>query len=103
MAQRLGIRSPDPPIVGLQYLVDGEEEDLWGPGHPEAGQLRTAALEALSRTDHRKSGVEALGFVARCIGELVEPAKMEVQAKEEWSVAVEGAVKDFGLSGRICG
>jgi hypothetical protein len=95
MAKRLAMQAPDPPIVGLKNLTEGEEADLWGPSHPEAGQLRAAALEMLSKIDHVKAGTLALDYAVRSVDQLVEPARMEALAKEQWASAVEGAVKDF--------
>jgi hypothetical protein len=95
MARKLALAAPDPPIVGLRYLTEGEEEDLWGPDHPEAGLLRNASLEMLSKSSHSEAGLKALGFALRSVDDLVEPAKMEALAKEQWATAVDGAVKDF--------
>jgi hypothetical protein len=95
MARQFGLPAPAPAIVGLRYLVDGEEHDLWGPDHPEAAQLRATALEMLSRTDRAHAGATALTFVARSVDRLLEPAWMEVRATEQWAAAVEIAVKDF--------
>jgi hypothetical protein len=95
MARQLGTPAPDPPIVGLRYLTEGEEHDLWGPDHPEAAQLRDTVLEMLSRTDHAEAGARALNFVARNVDRLLEPARMEVLAKEQWATAVEAVIQDF--------
>jgi hypothetical protein len=95
MARQLGLPAPDPPIVGLRSLVEGEEHDLWGPDHPEAAQLRATALEVLARTDRAHAGAQALTFVIRHVDRLLEPARMEVRATEQWAAAVEAAVQDF--------
>jgi hypothetical protein len=95
MARQLGLPTPDPPIVGLRYLVEGEEHDLWGPEHPEAAQLRATALEVLARTDRAHASAKALTFVTRHADRLLEPAWMEVRATEQWTAAVEAAVQDF--------
>ena len=95
MARQLGMPAPTPPVVGLRYLVEGEEQDLWGPDHPEAVQLRDTALELLARTDHRQAGTRALSFVIQRVDGLLEPARMEVLAKGQWAAAVEAAVQDF--------
>jgi hypothetical protein len=95
MARQLGLPAPDPPIVGLRSLVEGEEDDLWGPDHPEAEQLRATALAMLARTDRIHAGAKALTFVTRRVSWLLEPAWMEVHATEQWGAAVEAAVQDF--------
>lgn len=95
MARQLGLPAPDPPIVGLRYLVEGKEQDLWGPHHPEAAELRSAVLEMLQRSDRVAAGVAALTFCLQRIERLLEPARMEVLATEQWAVAVENAVQDF--------
>jgi hypothetical protein len=98
VAKALGIQAPEPAIVGLRYLTDGQEEDLWGPNHAEAAQLRTAVLERLSRTDGTNGAAyDALQFVVRRIDTLLEPALMEVLAKEQWETAVESGVTNFAL------
>src|SRR5262245_47377297 len=81
MARQLGMPAPTPPVVGLRYLVEGDEHDLWGPDHPEAVQLRNTALELLARTDHIQAGARALSFVIQRVDVLLEPAQMEVLAK----------------------
>jgi 50S ribosome-binding GTPase len=95
MARQLALPAPDPPIVGLRYLLEGEEDDLWGPEHPEAVQLRATALEMLARTDRAQAGAKALTFVTRHVDRLLEPAWMEVRATEQWAAAVAAAVQDF--------
>jgi hypothetical protein len=95
MARQLDIAAPDPPVVGLRYLVEGEEHDLWGPDHPEAGHLRHAALALLAAADHTRAGAKALAFVARSLDQLLEPARMEVFATEQWAAAIEAAVQTF--------
>ncbi len=95
MARQLDMPAPTPPVVGLRYLVEGEEHDLWGPDHPEAAQLRDTAMELLARTDHAQSGARALSFVIRRVDWLLEPAQMEVLAKGQWATTVEAAVQDF--------
>jgi len=95
MARQLGLPAPDPPIVGLRYLLEGEDHDLWGPDHPEAVQLRATALEMLARTDRAQAGAKALTFVTRHVDRLLEPAWMEVRATEQWAAAVAVAVQDF--------
>ena len=95
MARQLGVPAPDPQIVGLRYLVEGTEQDLWGPHHPEAAELRTAALEMLQRVDQTQAGIAALNFSLQRVDRLLEPVLMEVLARKQWTTAVESAVKDF--------
>jgi hypothetical protein len=95
MARQLGLSAPDPQVVGLRYLVEGKEQDLWGPHHPEAAELRSTALEMLQRSDRATAGVAALNFCLQRVERLLEPARMEVLATEQWTVAVENAVQDF--------
>ena len=95
MARQLGMPAPTLPIVSLRHLTEGEEHALWGPEHPEAAQLRDTALEILARTDRVHASTQALSFVSQRIDWLLEPARMEVVAQEQWAAAVEAAVQDF--------
>ena len=95
MARQLSLPAPDPQIVGLRYLVEGKEQDFWGPHHPEAAKLRSAVLEMLRRSDQAAAGIAALNFCLQRVERLLEPARMEVLAKEQWTVAVENAIQDF--------
>lgn len=95
MARQLGLPAPEPRIVGLRYLVEGKEQDLWGPHHPEASELRVITIEMVQKADRGTAGVAALNFCLQRIERLLEPAHMEVLATEQWTVAVENAVKDF--------
>jgi hypothetical protein len=95
MARRLRMSVPDPPVVGLKFLTEGEEEDLWGPSHPEAAQLRARALEMLLQVDHTRGGILALDYAVRNVDQLLEPARMEDLAKAQWASAIDSAVKDF--------
>jgi hypothetical protein len=65
MAKRLGIAAPDPVIVGLRYLSEGEENDLWGPSYPEATELRNKSLQMLLQDDRNLAALVALDFVVR--------------------------------------
>jgi hypothetical protein len=94
-AKTLGLPAPEPDIVGLRYLADGDEEDLWGPSHAEAAQLRDTVLEKLSKTDRVRAARQGLRFVLHHLNEVLEPAHMEAMAKEEWSNQVESGVKKF--------
>lgn len=95
MARQLNAQPPDFPIVGLRYMVEGEEEDLWGPDHPEAAQLRADAVAAAEKADRAKATATALDFVGRRLDRLLEPARLEVLATEQWVAAVGESVKDF--------
>lgn len=95
MARQLGLSAPEPRIVGLRYLVEGTEQDLWGPHHPEAAKLRSLALEMVQGADRATAGVAALNFCLQRVERLLEPARLEARATEQWTVAVEKAVQDF--------
>jgi hypothetical protein len=95
MAEQLGLRPPDPPIIGLRYLVEGDEHELWGVAHSEAAELRDQAIQSLRSVDRQKAGVAAVRFASRRLERLVEPVRLEVLAKQQWGEAVEAAVRDF--------
>ena len=75
MVKRLGISAPAPPIVGLRNLAEGEEHDLWGPSHPEAGELRNKALEILSKADPERAAIVAMSFAVRTMPYLLGPCE----------------------------
>ena len=95
MAKQLGLKAPDLQIVGLLYLVDGEEQDLWGEAHPEAAVLRDETVKRLRAVDRRQAARAALAFVSDRMNSLVEPVCMEVLAKQQWTEAVQAAATDF--------
>jgi GTPase SAR1 family protein len=94
-SEQLGLLPPDPPIVALRYLVDGEDSDLWGPDHPEAAELRKTVIAALAKTDRHEAGRAALAFVRQHLHRVCEPIRMEIDARTAWDTAVDDAVRNF--------
>jgi hypothetical protein len=91
VADRLGVAAPDPRVVALRYMTDGEESDLWGPEHPEASELRDAAFAEASGDD----GMAVLDSIIRRIDSVLEPARMELAVRADWQAAVRDAVAGF--------
>jgi hypothetical protein len=92
VSRRLNLPAPVLRTVALRVMTDGEEADLWGPDHPEAAELRTAALAALAtRSDARI----ALTCVRQRIGRVLEPARMELAVRTTWLAAIASAVTTF--------
>jgi 50S ribosome-binding GTPase len=98
VSQRLGLPAPSPRVVVLRYMTDGEEADLWGAGHPEAAELREAALANLSAHDDIQQARTALRSVLRRIERVLEPARMELSVRSAWNAAVRTAVAAFVAS-----
>ncbi len=94
-SSRLGIPPPDFPIVALRYLVEGNESDLWGDAHPEAGELRAKVKELSGRTDRHRSGAAALNYLGRAIDGVLEPISLEASARALWDSAIADAMKKF--------
>jgi hypothetical protein len=95
VARRLGLRAPALPVVALRYMTDGEEPDLWGPDHPEAAELREAALATLAAQDPQAEARMALRSVQRRLDRVLEPARMELSVRTSWNAAVRTAVAGF--------
>ncbi|HZU91632.1 MAG TPA: GTPase [Stellaceae bacterium] len=98
MARQLGLPAPEPAIIALRTMTEGEESDLWGPEHPEAGQLRNEVLSALDNVARAAAGHKALAYVLRHLDRGLEPAQMEIEAERHWSAAVAAAVENFVAS-----
>ncbi|HJU20479.1 MAG TPA: GTPase domain-containing protein [Stellaceae bacterium] len=98
MARQLGLPAPEPPVVALRTMTEGEESDLWGPEHPEAGQLREEVLSVLRKTSRAAAGRQALAYVLRRLDHGLAPAQMEIEARRRWAAAVEAAVEGFVAS-----
>jgi hypothetical protein len=95
-AAALGVPVPDPRVVGLKFMVEGEEEDLWDPQlHPEANKLRREVLTLLERRDRAAALERTLGFMRRHIDAILEPARMETTAISGWASEVDDAVRLF--------
>lgn len=87
---------PDPHVVGLKFMVDGEEEDLWNTQlHPEAGRLREQVLKLAARDSRAQAAARTLDFVAAHLGRLLEPARIETEAITGWAAEVDSAIKLF--------
>jgi hypothetical protein len=95
-AKALGLPVPTPQVIGLKFMIEGEEEDLWDPAqHPEAGQLRRAVLALAEHRDRAQSATRTLDFVRASLDRLLAPARLEVAASADWSAEVEGAIALF--------
>jgi hypothetical protein len=95
-AKRLGVGVPDLTVVGLKYMVDGTEEDLWDTEqHPQAANLRQASLSLLSKCNHAAVALRTLGFAVERIDQLLDPARIEVAAITRWDREIEGAIEQF--------
>jgi hypothetical protein len=95
VAQRLGVAEPAVPVVALRYMTDGEESDLWGEFHPEASDLREAALASLADRREEAEARAALRSVQRRLDLLLEPARAELAVRATWKAAVRTAVAGF--------
>jgi len=95
-AAALGVAVPDPRVVGLKFMVEGEEEDLWDPRlHPEADKLRREVLALLEQRDRPAALERTLDFVRRHVDAILEPARMETAAIAGWASEVDDAVRLF--------
>lgn len=95
VSQRLGLPAPVLRTVALRYLADGEEADLWGADHPEATELREAALAILGAQDEMSEARSALRSVRQRVERVLEPARMELSVRNAWKVTVRTAVATF--------
>jgi hypothetical protein len=93
-AAALGVPAPSPRVVGLKFMVEGEEADLWDPHqHPEADKLRREVLALVERG--RRDPAPTLDFVAAHVERLLAPARIERGAIEGWTREVEDAIRLF--------
>ena len=95
VARRLGRPVPSIRVVALRYMTDGEESDLWGDDHPEAAELRDAALGNLAAHDDRMQAQIALRSVLRRLEHVLQPARMELSVRGKWKATVGAAVAAF--------
>jgi len=95
MSERLGLPCPTPPIVALRNLTEGDEEELWGPDHPEAEELRQTVFANARTADRSVQAVRALDFVRRRLGDALMPVRVEREARQSWEMAVESATAAF--------
>jgi hypothetical protein len=98
MSRRLGLPSPRLRVVAMRYMTDGEEADLWSADHPEAAELRHAALESLPARGNTTQARSALGSVLRRVERVLEPARMELSVRDTWNATVRTAVAAFVAS-----
>jgi hypothetical protein len=96
-AKQLGLPVPEPLVIGLRHMTEGEdEEDLWDPQkHPEALELRQTVLALLEQTDRSRAAAQTLRFVTAHVDRLLEPARIEAEAIKGWDREVESAIGDF--------
>ncbi|WP_428483438.1 GTPase domain-containing protein [Rhodopila sp.] len=94
-SRQLDLPAPEPRIVALRYLADGDETDLWGADHPEAAALRQAALASLDASDEMNGARTALRSVQRRVERVLQPARMELSVRHTWKAAVNRAVAGF--------
>jgi hypothetical protein len=64
-ARQLKLPVPNLKTVALRYMVEGSPEDLWGPEHPEADQLRNEITQGLSSPGGES--VDALTALDLCV------------------------------------
>jgi hypothetical protein len=95
VARRSGLPEPAVPVVALRYMTDGEEADLWGDYHPEATELRQAAIDSLADRHEEAEARTALRSVQRRVKQALEPARMELAVRAAWKTAVKSAVDGF--------
>ena len=95
VARRLALPAPSVRVVALRYMTDGEEADLWGADHPEAAELREAALANLAAHDDRTQVPLALQSVQRRLEYVLQPARIELSVRGKWNATVGTAVAAF--------
>jgi GTPase SAR1 family protein len=95
MAEQLGLPPPDPRIIALGNMTEGEESDLWGPEHVEAQHFRQAVFSSFPISDEPAVSTKALAFILRRLDKGLEPARMEIEARRQWTTAVTDAVDGF--------
>ena len=95
-AKRLGVAVPDLTVVGLKYMVDGAEEDLWdAEQHPQAAKLRQTSLSLLAKSDRAAAAARTVGFAIERIDRLLDPAWIEAASITRWDAEIEGAIEQF--------
>ncbi|MEA2790903.1 MAG: hypothetical protein QOG73_3309 [Acetobacteraceae bacterium] len=97
-SRRLDLPPPALPVVALRYMTDGEEADLWCSDHPEAMELRQAALTNLAIHEEMPQARSALRSVLRRIERILEPAHVELSVRATWNATVRDAVAAFVAS-----
>jgi hypothetical protein len=95
VSQRLDLPAPALEMVALRYMADGEEADLWGADHPEAAELRQAALARLNAQDEVREAQAALQFAQRRLERVLEPVRIELSVRSTWKATVNAAVAAF--------
>ena len=98
MAEQLGLPPPAPGIIALGNMTEGEESDLWGPEHVEAEHLRHAVFSSVPNSEEATAGSRALAFILRRLDKGLEPVRMEIEARRQWTTAVTDAVDGFVAS-----
>ena len=66
--------------------------------HVEAKHLRHVVFSSLSNAEVATAGSRALGFVLRRLDKGLEPVRMEIEARQQWTTAVIDAVDGFVAS-----
>lgn len=95
MAKRLALAAPALPVVALRYMTAGEEPDLWGDAHPEAEELRSAALANLPSPTNTAQAQLTLRSVRRRVERVLGPAREELAVQAVWKATVAAAVAAF--------
>ena len=96
MARERGVAPPDPPVVALGVMIEGEEADLWNSTlHPEADALREAVLRAADAADMNAARRTAADDVAKRIARLLAVARAAREARAAWEQATRDALAAF--------
>ncbi|HQT76048.1 MAG TPA: GTPase domain-containing protein [Rhodopila sp.] len=95
VSRRLNRPAPSIRMVALRTMTEGEEADLWGADHPEAAELRDAAVAGAAPQDDAVAGRAALQAASERIDRVLEPARAELAVRAAWTETVGGAVAAF--------
>lgn len=95
-AKRLGLPVADPPVVGLKFMVEGDEEDLWDPEqHPEVNALRQRSFALLAESSRDRAAAQTVAFAIARLDRLLQPARMEVEAIKQWEANLAAGIDQF--------
>jgi hypothetical protein len=95
MARQLGMPAPTPPVVGLRYLVEGEERRSLGPTTPRPCSCVTRPwISSRGPTIDKPTPRHSVSSSSVSTGSWSQ-ARMEVLAKGQWAARSRAAVQDF--------
>ncbi|HEX2941341.1 MAG TPA: GTPase [Rhodopila sp.] len=95
VARRLNRPPPSIHLVALRTMTEGEEADLWGADHPEAAELREAAVAGAAPQSDAAVARVALQAASDRIDRMLAPAHAELAVRAGWTETVGGAVAAF--------